>query len=276
MKRISKILFSTVTTLLVVNGMSATGYAANESSNDAMVTKGWNKTTVSSSGTSYGNDIADVTVSALYDSTSQIGTVRVRGFSHVTPVKEYFEPRNPGYLVVGGVRKIELTTGDDTANHDSYFNVYNTDPGPSSTSGGATQWWTIAYDIISMAGVPDNVISAVVNTLSENGPGITVNQSSAYWRNVTQSSGNFSTDHFPVSRVDLGVENPTKNPDYYTENSAKGMQAKFWFNLGRNSTYYPMRSSAYITYHVATADEYNYYQWAPVAQVTKKWQINAK
>lgn len=48
MKRISNILFSTIITLLVVNGMSATGYAANESSNDAMVTKGWNKTTVSS------------------------------------------------------------------------------------------------------------------------------------------------------------------------------------------------------------------------------------
>ncbi|GIO52766.1 hypothetical protein [Paenibacillus cineris] len=276
MKRIGKIFFSTITALFVIYGMSATGYAANESSTTKMVTKGWNKTTVSSSGTSYGNDIADVTVSAQYDSTSQMGTVRVRGFSHVAPVKEYFEPRNPGYLVVGGVRKVELTTGDDTVNHDSYFNVYNTDPGPSSTSGGASQWWTIAYDIISMAGVPDNVISAIVNTLNENGPGVTVNQSSAYWRNVTQSSGNFSTDHFPDSRVDLGVENPTKNPDYYTENSVKGMQAKFWFNLGRSSTYYPMRSSAYITYHVATADEYNYYQWAPVAQVTQKWQINAQ
>jgi hypothetical protein len=37
-----------------------------------------------------------------------------------------------------------------------------------------------------------------------------------------------------------------------------------------------MTSSAYITYHVATADLYNYYPWAPVAQVTQKWQINAQ
>lgn len=40
MKRIGKIFFSTITALLVIYGMSATGYTANESSTTKMVTKG--------------------------------------------------------------------------------------------------------------------------------------------------------------------------------------------------------------------------------------------
>lgn len=212
-------------------------------------------------GQSMGTSVGIISVGAYYDPTSQMGVNRIRVWSRTPAVKAYYN----SYFGVAGTAWVSnvFITNENVDPIDNIYNIYNWDP--QDWNWGTEFVDKIFYDIISYYGIPDNTVAAVVN----------------YLTTYIKVTGNTYSKTIEFRNPDYARDLPSgvyyNDADKAVNAQLSSYQAKFWYDLNRNTTRFNMAARGKINYSYKFWDAYmgSYQTYLlPTSQFSHGYEVN--